>query len=244
MKKKNITAALMAVLLSFGLSGCGENQIPAMTADELQAVGEYAAITLMKYDASRRSRLVELPEESISPIYDSYEPEITKPEEPSEMKPADDTPVVNSQGGGADSSYTIEEVMELPDGISVSYRGYELCDYYPYDEEESYFAVQAAQGKKLLVLQFSITNNSGREQNVDLLSSGMVYRITVNETVTRQALLTMLMDDMTTYADIIPADGSAEVVLVAEVEDSMAAELTSVNLKLKNGSKTCTIQLF
>lgn len=244
MKKKNITAALMAVLLSFGLSGCGENQIPAMTADELQAVGEYAAITLMKYDASRRSRLVELPEDNISPVYDSYEPEITKPEESSEMKPVDDTPVVNAQGGGADSSYTMEEVMGLSEGLSVTYQGYEICDYYPYDEEDSYFAVQAVQGKKLLVLQFSITNNSGQERNVDLLSSGTVYRITVNETVTRQALLTMLTNDMTTYADTISAGGSAEVVLVAEVEDSMAAELTSVNLKLKNGSKIYTIQLF
>lgn len=244
MNKKNIMAALIAVLLCFGLSGCGENQIPAMTADELQAVGEYAAITLMKYDASRRSRLVELPEESTSQVYDSYEPETIKPEEPSGMKPVDDTPVVNSWGEGTVNSYTMEEVMGLPDGLSVSYQGYELCNYYPHDEEGSYFSVQAVQGRELLVLQFSIVNNSGQEQNVDLLSSGTVYQVTVNGTVTRRTLLTMLMDDMTTFVNAIPAESSAEVVLVVEVEDSIADNLASVSLNLKNESKTYTIQLF
>ena len=59
MKKKGF-ALLITICMIFGLSACGENVIPEMTDEELQAVGEYAAITLMKYDANQRSRLVDI----------------------------------------------------------------------------------------------------------------------------------------------------------------------------------------
>lgn len=239
MKRKNITAVLTVLMLGIGLSGCGENQIPEMTAEELQMVGEYAAITLMKYDASRRSRLVELPEESApQPAGPSENPE---PEAPPVTEPEENITAPVSGGETEESSYTMEEVMGLPEGLSVSYQDYELCDYYPHDEGD-YMAVQAVSGKKLLVLHFSITNSSGQEKSVDLLSGNTAYWITVNGDVTRRALVTMLLDDMTTYSDTIPGGGRAEVVLVVEIEES--TEPASVSLKLKNDSKIHTIQLF
>lgn len=240
--KKTITGILAAAVLSFGLTGCGENQIPDMTDAELQMVGEYAAITLMKYDANNRSRLVELPEESV-PQASGFQVN-TEQKEPSGMGLVDDTPVVNSQGGDIGNSYTMEELLGLSKELHVNYLGYELCDSYPYDEAGNYMTVAAVQGKKLLVLRFSIANNSGQELNADLLSNNADYRITVNGSVTRQALMTMLEDDMITYMGTIPAGGSEEVVLIAEIEDSVAAELSSVSLKVKNDSKAYTIQLF
>ena len=68
--------------------------------------------------------------------------------------------------------------------------------------------------------------------------------ITVNGTYTRRALETMLLNDMTTFADSIPADGSAEAVLVIEVGEDEAVNLSAISLNLKNDSKTYTIQLF
>lgn len=240
MKRKNITAVLTAFMLCIGLSGCGENQIPEMTAEELQMVGEYAAITLMKYDASRRSRLVELPEENVS---ETIEPEeAPEPGVPSVTEPEQNTAASVSREETAESSYTMEEVMGLPEGLSVSYQDYELCDYYPHDEEGSYLSVQAVSGKKLLVLHFSIINGSGEEKSVDLLSGDTAYWITVNGDAPRRALGTMLLDDMTTYSDTVPGGSNAEVVLIVEIEEN--TEPVSVSLKLKNDSKTHTIQLF
>ena len=37
---------------------CG-NEIPDLTEEESQRIGEYAAVTLLKYDANNRSRLVD-----------------------------------------------------------------------------------------------------------------------------------------------------------------------------------------
>ena len=46
--KRKIVAIFTAALLITGLTGCAENQIPDLSGDEIQAVGEYVAITLMK----------------------------------------------------------------------------------------------------------------------------------------------------------------------------------------------------
>lgn len=241
--REKLVAVILALVFCFGLTGCGENQIPEMTDEELQAVGEYAAITLMKYDASNRSRLVELPEESTPTAPEVSEPD-SEQEKPSGMGPVDDTPIVNPGGKGIDNSYTMEEVMELPEGVSVNYLGYELCASYPHDAGNDFFALSAVQGKQLLIIQFSIENHSGQEQKIDLLSNGVTYRMTLNGKDTRQALMTMLLNDMSTYADDISDGDSEQVVLVFEVNEMTETDISEIRLNLKNESKTYTIQLF
>ena len=56
---RRLVAVLTAGLLIMGLTGCGENQIPEMTDEQMQRLGEYTAMILMKYDAGNRSRLVD-----------------------------------------------------------------------------------------------------------------------------------------------------------------------------------------
>lgn len=241
MKKKAIAMALAAVLCT-GLTACGENAIPEMTEDQLQAVGEYAAVTLMKYDANHRSRLVDLSlleEEEPEPAV-SAAPEQTQ--EQGGMKPTDDTPVENR--AEAQNSYSMEEVMGLADGVTVTFAGQEFCDKYPYEGENTYFAVTPSEGRKLLVLKFVLQNAGGQDADVDMLASGCVFRITVNGDYTRRALTTMLLNDMSTYVGTIGAGESREAVLVIETEKERTEDLSSIVLNLKNESKTYTIQLF
>ena len=56
-KKKIVCGALLCVM-ALGMTACG-NEIPDLTEEESQRVGEYAAVTLLKYDANHRSRLVD-----------------------------------------------------------------------------------------------------------------------------------------------------------------------------------------
>ena len=56
-KKKIVCGALLCVM-ALGMTACG-NEIPDLTEAESQRVGEYAAVTLLKYDANNRSRLVD-----------------------------------------------------------------------------------------------------------------------------------------------------------------------------------------
>ena len=58
------------VVMIMCLTGCAENQIPTMTDEQIYEVSEYVAITLMKYDASNRSRLVELDEDDFEEFDD------------------------------------------------------------------------------------------------------------------------------------------------------------------------------
>lgn len=234
---KRIVIALAAVMLVLCLAGCGENQIPNLTDEQVQVMGEFTAITLMRYDANHRSRLVDYTLLLATPEPETT-PEPTK--EPSGMDPVDDTPVINANGQtGAGAS--LEKALEFPEGVAVAYTGQALYDVYP--EGEGDFAIRATEGKKLLVLSFSVSNTTDQNQTLDLLGMDPVFRITVNGNYTRRALLTMLENDFATYMGTIPAGESMMTVLVIEVDSEMADNLTSISLYLKNDSKTCTIQL-
>lgn len=242
--KRRICTVLASGLLILSLSGCGENQIPDMTDEQMQLLGEYTAITLMKYDASRRSRLVEL---SIVEEFYRVPEETTEPEiqEPAGMDPVDETPVVDISGGEAGSSglsATIEQVLGLPEEISILYMGEELHKSYP-EDESAYFALTATEGRQLLILNFSIINAAAQDQTVNILSLTPAFQIVVNGNYTRTALPTILENDMTAFNGTIPSMGSSPVILVVEVDNATANNITSLDLKLKNDSTTYTIQL-
>lgn len=237
-----MTAALCAGLC-LGMTGCGENVIPELSENEMQMIGEYAAFTLMKYDASNRSRLVELPAEPAPEIPEQTEPEKSpEPEEPSETGPVDDTPVTDMTEDEDPGS--MEEVLGLAEGLSVSFTDAEVCDKYPHEEELGVLSVSASSGKKLLVLHFQFINNTEQEQSVDIASQKeLSFRITVNGDYRRNAMTVLLLDDMTTLKETLPAGESTNAVLIIEVEQESIEQIDSISLNLKNDVKAYTIQL-
>lgn len=233
MKKK--CAALLIILngMALLLGGCG-NSIPDMTEEQIEEVGEYAAITLLRYDATNRSRLVDL-----STIIEE-EPKVnTLPEQPqSTMRPVADTPIVEM------GNESIAEFLELAEGMDITYQNNEICQSYLGNEEtDNYFTLDATEGKVLLVLHFSISNQTGVDQKIDLLEKNVVYQATLNGSYTRTALTTMLMNDMSTYIEEIPAGQENDIVLLFEVDQEAANQLTSISVNLKNDGKIQTIQL-
>lgn len=229
---------ILTISILLGLSACGENAIPEMNSAELQAVGEYAALTLMKYDAANRSRLVDI---SLSEGEASEAPVPIPTAEPTEMKPVEDIPVINQ--AEMQNEYSMEEVMGLPEGMAVVFLECECCDKYPYEGEEGYFAVTATEGNELLVLRFSMANGSEQDAAVDILSAGCSFYVTLNDTYTRRALTTVLLEDMSTYTGTFQPGDSRELVLMVEVGGQELESLSSIVLKVKNESKSYTIQL-
>lgn len=251
MRKKNkaMGALLTAALFSLGLTGCAKNQIPDMTDAQIQAVGEYVAVTLMKYDVGHKSRLMDLSEYgNLDGDWDLEENQEGPGEESAApetgMRPVDDTPIVDSAGRETPSAInSLEEALEFPGGMTASYVGEKVCAYYPEDNGDPYFSLNAAEGKRLLVLRFSIMNSAEQEMELDMLSLGANFRITVNGEYTRRALTTLMDDDFATYRDTLSAGESREVVLVIEVEEDMAESITSISLDVKNDTKAFTMQL-
>ena len=240
---RRLTAVLAAGLLILGMTGCGENQIPEMTDDELQLVREYTAITLMKYDANSRSRLVDYSQMLIIMSQPSAgQGQEQEPQQPEGMDPVDNTPVVGGPAGGnSTQSYSIEDVLGLPEGVSIVYSGQTLHDTYP---EDDILTIPASEGKQLLVLEFVIINASDQDQSIDILSLAPDFRITVNGDYTRKPMFpTMLDEDLAMYKGTIPSMGSVSTVLIIELDDGRAENLSSISLSVKNDSKTYTIQL-
>lgn len=241
--KRKVAFILTALLITSGLTGCGENQIPDLSEDDIKAVGEFVAVTMMKYDINHRSRLMELTNPALEEK--AEEPgEGETSEENTGMPPVADTPVVDATGTGevADAAYSLEEVMGLPTGIEVAFREQELCDSYP--AEGDFFSLNASQGKKLLVLHFTLTNTGSDAQNVDVLASGTTLSVTVNENYTRRALTTMLLEDLSTYMGEVPAGETVETVLVIEISEETAANISTVSIQAKNEERTSVRQIF
>lgn len=243
-KYMKLMAAGLATIMM--LSGCG-NKIPDMTEAQAQQIGEYAALTLLKYDANNRSRLVD---KSVIEAYDAKQKELQElashaTPKPQGMKPVDDTPVIEIGEDATDVTtvISVEDFYGLSEGVTITYQGQTVCDSYAGDASEAGFALEASSGKKLLVLNFQIANQSGSEQNIDLFAKTATYRVLLNGSETVNVLTTMLMDDMSTYMDTIPAGETRDVVLIAEIKENMAETISSISLNLKNESKTGTIQL-
>lgn len=241
---KILTTGLAVMLM---LTGCG-NQIPDMTEEQMQLVGEYAAMTLLKYDADHRSRLVDI---SVIEAHDAKEKEIQEKmaqlqasAEPEGMKPVEDTPIKEAgQETERGGNLSLEDFYGLPEGMNVIYQGEEICDSYSGDASVDAFSLDATPGKKLFLLKFEIVNQSGSDQSIELFSKSTIYRVTINESYSKNALTTMLTDDMSTYMGTIPAGENKQVVLITEIDKNMADSITSVSLNFKNESKTGTIRL-
>lgn len=250
MKKKMLATICAAMLV---MSGCGDS-FPELSDEEAEAIGEYAAITLLKYDANSRSRLVDLAEETSSSkesIETEQQPEAEAPpeseenvlEQESEQPKQEETVPTVDISESQQSADSMEQFLELPENVSVSYIGYDCLQTYQ-EKDNSYFVVEAAAGKTLLVLKFAITNQTSASQEINLLARGDAYHVTVNGEYTRSALPTMLSNDMLTYKETLGAGITKETVLLIEVEEAYASTIQNISLNLKNESKTYTIHLF
>ncbi|GFI02688.1 hypothetical protein IMSAGC005_01519 [Lachnospiraceae bacterium] len=238
----------MLLAITF-MTGCG-NAIPELNDQQQELVVEYAAGMALKYDVNRESKLVEL----------------TLEQEETDPAPADETPEQEAvpdteKAGEADTnedqqqealpdvavidntqSTSIEAFLNL-DSVTFTYTGCETYDFYPdQNQEEFYFVMNATQGNKLLVLKFMAENISGTEAVLDMNQSETRYTLMVNGE-RKNALTTMLLNDLAYYQGTIAPGESVELVLVCEVSSEQAEMTPTLELTMKNVENTATISL-
>ena len=244
-RNKNIVCGALLCTMMLSMTACG-NEIPDLTEEESQRVGEYAAVTLLKYDANNRSRLVD-PEMVIAKLEKEAAREATKAaqeEEKAEETGSTGTTEVTMPTAQEDITASMEEFFGLPEGVSITYEDYMVTDSYPEDgATDEYFALDASTGKKLLVLRFCLTNGTEQEEKMDLLNTNSRYIITVNDSIRANALTTMLPNDMSTYEETLEPGQSQELVLLLEVNEDVAGAVQTIALRLKNASNEYIIQL-
>ncbi len=251
MKRRKSLLFVILTTLVLTFTGCADS-FPELTEAEGEAVGEYAARLLLKYDANNRSRLVDFSEVEARDrkLAEKRRKELEKLEaaqsqeekEESGMDPVEDTPIVdNSQSVGPTIPVagSLEEFFGLPEGVLLVYNGCEVQQ----SIESDIFTLDATAGKKLLLLKFGVHNQSGADVVVDMLSQNAQIRVSVNDTYTVSPLRTMLLEDLATYKDTVSAGGSMDTLLVVEINEETANAITAISLSLKNDLKTYTISL-
>lgn len=232
---------LCGIMAAALLTGCG-SVMPELTQEETDLISEYAVGVLLKYDKYHSSRLVDTaayePEEA-----QEEEPEEPVPAEPEEETPVEDTQVVDvSQSEAAAVPSTIEEYYGIPD-FTFQYTGYELARNYPPDAEEGnlFFAMDATEGMQLLVLKFMATNTSSSDQRLSMLGYGARFRVSLNGGSSQGALATMLLNDMQTYDETVPAGSGVELVSIVEVPQS--SPIDTIEFVLRGGEENAVMQL-
>lgn len=243
MKNRYIKTTIGILISTCFLVGCG-SQMPDMTKEQEKAVGEYAAVLLLQHDANNRSRLVDLSlVEAAMPEKEEPEEEQVTAEEQPESAPTEKIPVIEAGQDENTDAGSMEAFWDLPAGVTIAYREEKVCESYPEKASGAgYFALDASEGKKLLVLEFQISNQSGADEDICLMNPGAVYKVKVNGN-TYNALTTMLMNDMTTYIGTLKADETQEVVILAEIASEQLESVSDISLKMTNDAKTHTIQL-
>lgn len=250
MKRKIYCCSGMLLAGLLFMAGCG-NEIPEMNEEERSMVVNYAADIVQKYDSNHPTKLqviTSLPEES-EPEAENEEnttegefPE--KPEDNStkgDFSDSKDDKIEVIDNTAENSEVTLDQAIRIK-GFHFEYEGCETDESYPSSGTESYFAMNATEGNELLVLKFSASNQSGAEEILDMLGSGIRFRIQVNGE-TKNALTTMLLDDFANFKDEIAAGESMDLVVICEIPKEQAGNVSSLALIVKNGGETATISL-
>lgn len=248
--KKIGVVFLTAVTLFF--TACGSS-IPEMTEEENAQVVEYAAGLLLKYDENHHSRLVEEPEKTEEEIAAENEASVGRqiPEQKREIAVEEQAAseqqapeVINvSSEAAVEENRSIVEFYGI-EGAEITYAGHELKDLYPdNDTEEVYFAIHAAPGFKLLILNFDVKNIGGQDINLDMIAKNAKFKISINGDTPKYALTTMLMDDLASYIGTVPAGASQRLVLVCEIPEGKTGAIDTIDLQMKTDSDSAVISL-
>lgn len=242
MKKLICMGSVLLGIMAF-VSGCS-NEIPELNENDQEAVVEYAADIVKKYDKRHAGRLKEIMrEEPAAAEETAAEPEQAAPSpEASALQPDPDVEIIDPfEGNGVPAEVSLENFLQM-DSVAFTYTGYETLQSYPPAGDGAYFSMNATPGTTLLVLKFTVNNQAGEDRELDMLGTGVRFRITVNGE-TKNALSTMLLNDLATYKGPLEAGGSTELVVVCEIQEEQAASVGEVSLIAKNEDATATISL-
>lgn len=237
-KKMRPFIIFLAGTLLVSLSGCG-NTIPALSEEQEALVVEYASTAVLKHDANYQGKLVDL--STLSNEEETPEEETTQepveeadiPKEPEQMQePQQD--VLSAEQAEAEIQADAEQILGLQD-VSLTYSGYEVDEFYPKNGNEIYFVMNATPGNNLLVVKFTLRNLLNEEQNIQIQPGTVRVKIIMNGEE-KNALTTMLLNDLATYQGTLGPNEETELVVVGEYPAENLQTIDSLRVKLKNES--------
>lgn len=255
MKKGKVLGlfAMSAMLLT----GCVDS-MPELTAEQSEMVAEYAAGLILKYSpkydykivseeevAAAKAAMQETDETVAGGETETEQAQTESADNPASTGAQEESPAETEETVVAEvvSSADIDLAAELGiDDVIIRYQSFELCDSYP--QNNTGFCVDAAQGKKLLVIHFDIEGSPEEDVNCSFFEYGLGIRMRINDTGSVPALSTMIPNDLISFMDAVPAGETVDTVVVAEVEETTEQEIQTLTLQMvSSNGQNCTVKL-
>jgi len=239
---------LCAVMISAGLflTGCANpfDHMPDLSEEDSALVAEYISGLLQRYNTNTGK----LANDQEIVTYDERQATIEKNTEALLAAKKEDGEEAGNNGAGAsDEASQAKPAQTAPasfegiaqycglDSFQITYAGHLVCDSYP-PEEEFVFAADATPGNKLLVLRFTVHNQTQEEQLLDMMNGNVSFGISVNDGEMKHVMPSILPDDLAIYKGMVPAGQSMELVLVREVTQEEAGSISTISLSMSGAS--------
>lgn len=239
-----IGAALVTAAIFF--AGCGDPLVP-LTEEEESIVVNYSAGTLAKHNSYQQ--------EGMTAIYPEEEEEPEETEEPQEKESSEDTkgqeedkkdkdktqekgeePENKSEDASAKEEtkqLTLTEALSVP-GIEFSYHDYSTAVNYKQGEA---FSMDASAGNILLMLNVNMTNTGSKAAECDLLSKQPQFTLSLNGEAGVPNQMTMLTNDLCTYKGTMDPGQTEAMILMFEVPEKAAENISSLQLSVQLDGK-------
>lgn len=229
-----------AVIAGMLLTGCGE-PLKVMTESEQVTIVNYSAGVLSKFNQNQEDGITSV----VFPVKEEPKEQIKEEqvEEPDTQPPNENTvPVENSDSGTQnleDKGVTLTDALAVP-GVSVNYAGQYTTDNF---EAGSSLSMVAAQGKTYLVLNINLVNSGTAPAPFDMLSKKAVFTVKLNGKTGIKNEITLLSNDLSTFADSVQPGVETAAVLVFEVPKEDAAISTmELSLQVDGSTKKIILQ--
>ncbi len=247
---KKIILILATMMFCLTLGGCNISESP-LTEEELDAVAEYAADLLLKYDKNYRAGLLTQEElDAILQLSATPTPTPTPEHEQNTVPPGETaeltgtpmatptltpTPTVTPVPDNSEATdMQLMDVLDVPaeSTLSVSYLGYEVTKSVMRGD---YFLMEAPEGKQYLVTHFLVINDAAEPAVLDASDLKLECMLDINTGTKYQGSLSMLENDLFYSPVLVEANGMTSSIMVFEISDR--EEIRTAHLIVSNKNR-------
>ena len=210
---------------SLCLGGCGDS-LHELTVEEEALIVHYAAYVVAKHNIQQKDGM------SGVPIPDAI-PENTETVD----TPVDTEDTQNPQGQGdgtvdapqvEDTTITLAEAIGHANDLTIAYGGSYTSNNYI---EGSAYSIDASAGNTFYIMKIVLSNTTEADVEVENVTKGLNFKLVYGDQNVN-AEVTFLMTDFSTYYGTIPSGQSVETVLLFEVPEASAEQITEPTLQI------------
>lgn len=219
-----------------------------LTEEQGDIIAEYAADLLLSYDSNYEAKYVDEEPTTEEATFAEEIETTTLPEEESKENNNETT------SGSEDATVSKEETTTKPvlssleeilgiDGISVTYKEFDVVDTYPDNTEDAFFVMKAVEGSKLMIVKLDVKNITNNDIKLNIMKYNAKYRALINGSDKSVAQITLLLDAFNTFEGTIKANKSKELVLVFQTGIKNKSDIKNLELSVYCGDKNGTITI-